>query len=85
MFNRPPTHEITDRPPPSQQGDSLLITSPASTCYPQVRRNPRTWQPAAQPYPHSFLLELFITLDHVVGLLVRVLNAQVTGAKPLQV
>ncbi|MEQ1514948.1 MAG: hypothetical protein ABL931_00495, partial [Usitatibacteraceae bacterium] len=31
------------------------------------------------------LLELFCMLDHLVGLLDRVFNSQVTGAKPLQV
>src|SRR3546814_17325583 len=34
---------------------------------------------------HCLMLELFGMLDHLVGLLLRDLIAQVTGAKPLQV
>ncbi|MGE4322676.1 MAG: transposase, partial [Sphingobium sp.] len=41
--------------------------------------------PARQRNPHRLLLELFCMLDHLVGLLLRALIAQVTGAKPLQV
>ncbi|MFA7596350.1 MAG: hypothetical protein WCY92_08335, partial [Novosphingobium sp.] len=40
---------------------------------------------AGQRDPYRLLLELFCMLDHLVGLLLRVLIAQVTGAKPLQV
>ena len=38
-----------------------------------------------QRKPHRPLLELFGMLHHVLGLLLRALNAQVTGTKPLQV
>jgi hypothetical protein len=51
----------------------------------QIRCNPRTRQPTRQRNPHRFLLELFTMLDHLVGLLDRVFNPQVTGTKPLQV
>ncbi|WP_394658122.1 hypothetical protein, partial [uncultured Novosphingobium sp.] len=40
---------------------------------------------AGQRDAHRLLLELFCVLDHLVGLLLRALIAQVTGAKPLQV
>ncbi|WP_295635627.1 hypothetical protein, partial [Novosphingobium sp.] len=42
-------------------------------------------QPAAQRNPHRLTLEIFCMLLHLIGLLDRVLNSQVTGAKPLQV
>ncbi|MGB7373070.1 hypothetical protein, partial [Pontixanthobacter sp.] len=41
--------------------------------------------PAGQRNAHGLLLELFCMLLHLVGLLARVLNSQVTGTKPLQV
>jgi hypothetical protein len=66
--------------------------------YPQIRRNTVAWQPAGQRNPRSVLvnaphclrcftltLELFTMLDHLNGLLDRVFNPRVTGAKPLQV
>jgi hypothetical protein len=52
---------------------------------PQIRRNTRARQPAGQCNTYCFLLKLFTMLDHLVGLLNRVFNAQVTGTKPLQV
>ena len=42
-------------------------------------------RPLVRAIPHKSLPELFCVLDHLVGLLDRVLNSQVTGTKPLQV
>ncbi len=44
-----------------------------------------TRQPAAQRNPDRLQLKLFCVLLHLFGLVVRVLYAQVTGTKPLQV
>jgi hypothetical protein len=73
-----------------QTADSLPPTCPQRLAKrrfanAQIRRNARTRQPTRQRNPHRFLLELFTVLDHLVGLLVRAFNSQVTGAKPLQV
>jgi hypothetical protein len=73
-----------------QMADSPLPTCPQRLAQrrfanAQIRCNPRTRQPTRQRNPHRFLLELFTMLDHLVGLLDRVFNPQVTGTKPLQV
>src|SRR3546814_416378 len=66
-------------------GDNATPICSGSTCRPQIRRNAFAWQSAGQCNAHCLMLELFGMLDHLVGLLLRDLIAQVTGAKPLQV